>query len=216
MILSLNLSRPGTDLSLHDDSLRLLGERRETRSFSHAEQVIPLVESLLLEQKAGLTEVKKFVTSSGPGSFTGLRVAYATLKAFSLVTGSPIEAVDGNEARALAWASRHPSHSGELHVFSPLVPGRTLVTRFRLLRGKIEKVAEAIESISAEDGIALLDIVPLTELFPLAARYLVEALPQARSRQAFTDFASLAEASPRYFGDSFAGPLSGGAEPSTP
>ncbi len=204
MILSLNLSRPGTDLSLHDEAFRCVAERQVPRSYSHAEEVIPQIESLLAERDLKLQDLTRYVTCSGPGSFTGLRVAYATLKAFAFLTHRPIDCVDGTEARALAWAARHPKLSGELKVFSPLVPGRTVVARFLMRDGVLQKESEEIALLHAEETIELLAPVPIQETFALTARFLVEGLALAQSRVTYEGFDRLAEASPKYFGDSFA------------
>ena len=52
----------------------------------HNEELLPLIESVLKKHKLNLKEIDKFGVVVGPGSFTGLRVGIATVKAFRVVT----------------------------------------------------------------------------------------------------------------------------------
>ena len=49
---------------------------------NHVENLIPMIDRLLGENGLKLSEIDNFLIGRGPGSFTGLRVAFATLKAF--------------------------------------------------------------------------------------------------------------------------------------
>lgn len=49
---------------------------------SHVENLMPLLHQLLGSSGVTLEEIDLFLIGRGPGSFTGLRVGYATLKAF--------------------------------------------------------------------------------------------------------------------------------------
>ncbi len=62
-----------------------LAEKSIHGSLSHAEKLVPLVSELLKKGKTSLEEVDAFLIGRGPGSFTGLRIGFATLKGF-LVT----------------------------------------------------------------------------------------------------------------------------------
>jgi len=53
--------------------------------FSHAENLLPMIDRLLQNQNMSSTDVDTFLIGQGPGSFTGLRVGYATLKGFLAV-----------------------------------------------------------------------------------------------------------------------------------
>ena len=50
----------------------------------HSERLLPLVDALLEEAGTKLGELEAFAVSIGPGSFTGLRIGLATVKAFAL------------------------------------------------------------------------------------------------------------------------------------
>lgn len=62
------------------------GDKLFTRDLSskvrHNEALIPCVEGLLTEAKIQLKDIERFGIIVGPGSFTGIRVGIATIKAF--------------------------------------------------------------------------------------------------------------------------------------
>ena len=59
------------------------GKIKEFRSRSplkHSENLIPLVDRLLKQEKISLKEIDAFAIDRGPGSFTGLRIGFSFLK----------------------------------------------------------------------------------------------------------------------------------------
>ena len=48
----------------------------------HAENLLPVIDRLLKKEKLKIGNIDAFLISRGPGSFTGLRIGFATLKGF--------------------------------------------------------------------------------------------------------------------------------------
>lgn len=65
-------------------------------------QLIPEISALLARHKIGKEEIEGFGAASGPGSFTGLRVGLAAVKALAEVLKKPVAAVSVLEALAVA------------------------------------------------------------------------------------------------------------------
>ncbi len=65
-------------------------------------QLVPQIAELLSKHGFGKNDIGGFVLVSGPGSFTGLRVGLAAVKALAEILGKPIAAVSLLEATALA------------------------------------------------------------------------------------------------------------------
>ncbi len=65
-------------------------------------QLIPQISALLEQQKLTKRDLDAFVVVSGPGSFTGLRVGLAAIKALAEILGKPIVPVSLLEVIALA------------------------------------------------------------------------------------------------------------------
>ena len=72
------------------DTARVLAYKSENIGRGHAERLAPMVAEVLAE--AGLTskDIDKIAVCTGPGSFTGLRVALAFAKGFALPRKLPV------------------------------------------------------------------------------------------------------------------------------
>jgi tRNA threonylcarbamoyladenosine biosynthesis protein TsaB len=55
-------------------------EQTEPGSFAHAEKLLPSIDQLLRKAKLKLQNIDTFLIDRGPGSFTGLRIGFSTLK----------------------------------------------------------------------------------------------------------------------------------------
>lgn len=71
----------------------LLRVRANSDARLHSERLLPMIDALLGEAGVKLADVGAFAISIGPGSFTGLRIGLATVKAFALADGRPVAAV---------------------------------------------------------------------------------------------------------------------------
>lgn len=60
----------------------------------HNEVLLPKLEEVLNQANLTLSDIDEFGVVVGPGSFTGLRVAIATIKAFKDVTNKPVRAIN--------------------------------------------------------------------------------------------------------------------------
>ncbi|MCK9362081.1 MAG: tRNA (adenosine(37)-N6)-threonylcarbamoyltransferase complex dimerization subunit type 1 TsaB [Syntrophales bacterium] len=67
----------------------------------HSEVVLPALESLLALAGLTIKNVDLFACTTGPGSFTGVRIGIATVKGLALATGRPIVGVSTLEALAM-------------------------------------------------------------------------------------------------------------------
>lgn len=65
-------------------------------------QLVPQISSLLAKHNLAKTDIDAFAVASGPGSFTGLRVGLAAIKALAEILQKPIAAVSVLEAVACA------------------------------------------------------------------------------------------------------------------
>lgn len=221
--LSMDLSSPTGSLALHrkDSELEIVDERSLGSDFTHSERALEVLHQLLVPQGLHVADIDRLVTSSGPGSFTGLRIAMATMKAFCQATGKPLEIVSGSEARALAWSATQPSPLlfDEVYVLTHGSLQKFIRALFQVRGGGSlhfvsETLVEGLTIPTDESVMVLLDertpmsLLPQDdrlrgEVFPLKARHLAETLQRAASRRTLVTPEEWMAATPQYFGGRF-------------
>lgn len=82
------------------DQERLLGEYSLSQDMSHSEKLVPMIKEVLDSLDLNVNDIDVFGVSIGPGSFTGLRIGIATVKAFAHLSNKPIVGVSTLEALA--------------------------------------------------------------------------------------------------------------------
>ena len=76
------------------DTAKVLAYKSENIGRGHAERLAPMVAEVLAEAGLAAIDVDKIAVCTGPGSFTGLRVALAFAKGFALPRKLPVVGID--------------------------------------------------------------------------------------------------------------------------
>lgn len=141
-ILALDTSTLVTTCAVIEDGL-LLGEYSLNLDMSHSENLAPMVEELLSGLKMSLKEIDLYTVALGPGSFTGLRIGLATMKAFAHVNNKPIVGVATLEALAFNLPNNR--------VIVPMIDAR----RDRVYTGIYSFLDGKLEIIKDEDVVEI-------------------------------------------------------------
>jgi len=72
------------------DTAKVLAYKSENIGRGHAERLAPMVAEVLAQAKLTAKDIDKIAVCTGPGSFTGLRVALAFAKGFALPRKLPV------------------------------------------------------------------------------------------------------------------------------
>lgn len=97
--LAVDTSTMMTTLALTDGE-KLLGEFSLNQDMSHSEKLMPMLEEILGNLSIKVSDIDLYGVAKGPGSFTGLRIGIATIKALAHLFDKPIVGVSSLEALA--------------------------------------------------------------------------------------------------------------------
>jgi len=121
---------------------KLIDIKEENGAYSHAEKLAPYVEELLEQNALRLKQLDAIGISSGPGSYTGLRIGLSLAK--GLCVGFQIPLIAVSTLEAMAWgaiAAEKDRHA----LYCPMIDARRLEVYTALYQheGRIHSPEEA-------------------------------------------------------------------------
>lgn len=100
-----------------------LSLRESEREKSHASLITIFIEEVLSQAGLTLKDVNHIAVSSGPGSYTGLRVGYSTAKGICYALGIPLIAVNSLSALASGLSLKHKDEDA---LYCPMIDARRM------------------------------------------------------------------------------------------
>ena len=205
IILALDSTATTASAALCRDS-HLLAMTTLNVGLTHSETLLPIIQQLFEHTGLEIRDVDLFATSSGPGSFTGVRIGAATIKGLAFGRGKPcvgvssllalahnLSACEGiicpvmNARRNQVYNALFEAHDGRL---TRLCPDRAISVPE--LCGQIENESRPV--FVCGDGVGLMDELPshpVTEMLIWQNAYSVAqcALEQYNNGQYTNDIA---------------------------
>ena len=137
LILGISATTKTGSIALYDEDRGLLGEITVDIEKTHSGTLLDKIDKLLEWTSKKISDIDEVAVSNGPGSFTGVRIAAATVKGLFFLNKIPVYAV--NELDALAYQVN--------------MPGEKVVS---VIDSRKEKIYYSI-SIIEENGLKLLE-----------------------------------------------------------
>jgi tRNA threonylcarbamoyladenosine biosynthesis protein TsaB len=116
----------------------------------HAEALMPLIARVMKESGIAFTALDRIAVTTGPGSFTGLRVGLSAARGIALAAGKPavgLTTLAAYAAPVVAANAEHPILSAidarHDHVYFQVVAG----DGSPIVRPKVAPIAEALEAV---------------------------------------------------------------------
>lgn len=106
----------------------VVAERAAEIARGHAEALMPMLQEVMAEAGVAYADLERIGVTTGPGSFTGLRIGLSAARGLALATGVSAFGISTLEAVARAAADAHPDRD----IFVVLDTGRpeVFVQRF--------------------------------------------------------------------------------------
>ena len=146
MILSIETSTKVCSVALHHEG-HLLGSSELHVNQSHSEQLTILIQNILLTSEKKAEEIDAVAISSGPGSYTGLRIGTSTAKGLCYALEIPLIAINTLEAMAYG-ISRFYTNS----LICPMIDARRMEVYCQVFDSEMKMVkpteAKVIDELS--------------------------------------------------------------------
>lgn len=111
----------------------VLSARAGDATVSHSANLIELIDQVLQDAGAKLSDIDLFAAAVGPGSFTGLRIGLATVKALANCMGRKVLGVS-----TLATIAQASGIAGDVIALLPAGRGEVFAQRFTTEKGSVE------------------------------------------------------------------------------
>src|SRR6266702_8702709 len=92
---------------LDTDAGQLIASESQTMKRGHAEALMPLIARVMKESGVPFSALDRIAATTGPGSFTGLRVGLSAARGIALAAGKPAVGLTTLTAYAAPIVSRH-------------------------------------------------------------------------------------------------------------
>ena len=98
-VLAVDTSSKALSVALAEEG-KILGERQSFLGYNHSETLLPTVMTLLKDSGLSLQELDLLACTTGPGSFTGIRIGLASMKTLAWELRKPLLGISSLAALA--------------------------------------------------------------------------------------------------------------------
>jgi tRNA threonylcarbamoyladenosine biosynthesis protein TsaB len=109
LLLHLETSTKICSVALSKDGVCIGSVETGSDGYVHAEQLTPFIEMLMVEKSIEFGDLHGVSVSSGPGSYTGLRIGVSTAKGLCYALGIPLISIDSLLCLAISAQEKHPN-----------------------------------------------------------------------------------------------------------
>jgi tRNA threonylcarbamoyladenosine biosynthesis protein TsaB len=134
---------------LDTDAGKLIVHESQAMKRGHAEALMPLIGRVIAASGTTFTALGRIAVTTGPGSFTGLRVGLSAARGIALAANIPVVGVTTLAAYAAPVVSRNAEHpvvsaidARHDHVYLQVVSGNGSA----LVRPRVAPIAEALDA----------------------------------------------------------------------
>src|SRR5690349_10634167 len=109
LILAIDTALDACAAAVLDTAAGIVAQESQAMKRGHAEALMPLVARVMKSSGIAFTALDRIAATTGPGSFTGLRVGLSAARGIALAAGKPVVGI----TTLTAYAAPHVSEHGE-------------------------------------------------------------------------------------------------------
>jgi tRNA threonylcarbamoyladenosine biosynthesis protein TsaB len=134
---------------LDTDAAKIIAQESQPMKRGHAEALMPLIARVMKTSGIAFTSLDRIAVTTGPGSFTGLRVGLSAARGIALAAAKPAVGLTTLTAYAAAFVGANSAHpvlsaidARHDHVYFQMVSGDGGL----LIKPKLAPISEALEA----------------------------------------------------------------------
>jgi tRNA threonylcarbamoyladenosine biosynthesis protein TsaB len=134
---------------LDTEAAKLIARESQAMKRGHAEAVMPMIARVIKQAGIGFDALDRIAVTTGPGSFTGLRVGLSAARGIGLAAGKPVVGL----TTLTAYAAAMVSESGEYPIIAAIDARHDQVyyqvvsgDGTNLIRARVGSIEEALEA----------------------------------------------------------------------
>ena len=122
LILLIETATVVCSVALANDN-KILAEVHSEEPNAHSSKLSPFIEQIFAQCGKKVSQLDAVCVSSGPGSYTGLRIGVSTAKGLCYALGKPLLAVPTLQGMAAQYYAMHPEYRG---MVCPMIDARRM------------------------------------------------------------------------------------------
>jgi len=143
LILSLETATTNCSVALASDG-KVVASRSINSGYSHSEKINVFIQEVIAQAGVTLKDLQAVAVSSGPGSYTGLRIGISTAKGLCYALDIPLIAVNTLDAMAQGF------NAGKDELIVPMIDARRMEVYSAVYDSEKKRVSE-IEAIVVDN-----------------------------------------------------------------
>lgn len=170
-VLSIDSSTASAACAIVEDG-KLLGEVSLNDKKQHSIILMPIIDSLLNNLSMNIKDIDAFIVSSGPGSFTGLRIGMATAKGLAQANNKPFIGISSLDALAFNLAYT----SGIICPILDALRDNVYTALYSFNKGKLERISDYM-ALHIDELISIIN-----EKGSISTTFIGDAVPKFKNK----------------------------------
>lgn len=153
-LLHIETATKACSVALSQDGKCIAVRESIDEQFAHGEQLTLYIQAVLKESNLKMADIQAVSVTSGPGSYTGLRIGVSTAKGICFALGIPMIVIDSLTNLAQLAKGKHPES-----VLCPMIDARRMEVYNAIFNADLEMIKPISADIIDENSYSEFDSI---------------------------------------------------------